>query len=90
MFAAYGTVPVYEAFFRALGWGEAIDPMVQAWRSGDRKLALEKVPEDLIREIFILGDPDAMKARLHEFADRGITTLVLTPIGADLIDELAP
>jgi alkanesulfonate monooxygenase SsuD/methylene tetrahydromethanopterin reductase-like flavin-dependent oxidoreductase (luciferase family) len=90
MFAAYGTVPVYEAFFRSLGWGDAIDPMVQAWRSGDRKLALEKVPEELIREIFILGDPDEMKARLHEFADRGITTLVLTPIGADLIDELAP
>ena len=28
MFAAYATVPVYEAFFRGLGWGEAIDPMV--------------------------------------------------------------
>jgi probable F420-dependent oxidoreductase len=90
MFAAYGTVPVYEAFFRGLGWGDAIDPMVEAWRAGDRKLALERVPEELIREIFILGDPDAMKERLHAFADRGITTLVLTPIGADLIDELAP
>ena len=90
MFAAYGTVPVYEAFFRALGWGEAIDPMVEAWRAGDRKLALEKVPEDLLREIFIFGDPGAMKERLGEFGARGITTLVLTPIGADLIDELAP
>ena len=90
MFAAYGTVPVYEAFFRALGWGEAIDPMVQAWRAGDRKLALQLAPEELLREIFIFGDPDAMKERLHAFAERGITTLVLTPIGADLIDELAP
>jgi probable F420-dependent oxidoreductase len=90
MFAAYGTVPVYEAFFRGLGWGDAIDPMVEAWRAGDRKLALERVPEQLIREIFILGEPEAMKERLHAFADRGITTLVLTPIGADLIDELAP
>ena len=36
MFAAYATVPVYEAFFRWLGWGEAIDPMVEAWRAGDR------------------------------------------------------
>jgi probable F420-dependent oxidoreductase len=90
MFAAYGTVPVYEAFFRALGWGEAIDPMVQAWRAGDRKLALRHVPEELLREIFVFGDPDAMKERLHQFAERGITTLVLTPIGADLIDELAP
>ena len=43
MFAAYATVPVYEAFFRGLGWGEAIDPMVEAWRGGDRKRALELV-----------------------------------------------
>lgn len=91
MFAAYGTVPVYEAFFRALGWGDAIDPMVDAWRAGDRKLALQHVPEDLIREIFILGDPAAMKERLGEFAARGITTLVLTPIGdTELIEALAP
>jgi probable F420-dependent oxidoreductase len=95
MFAAYATVPVYEAFFRALGWGEAIDPMVAAWRSGDRKAALGHVPEDLVREIFVFGDPAAMRARLGEYAARGITTLVLTPIAApddlpDLIDALAP
>ena len=93
MFAAYGTVPVYEAFFRALGWGEAIDPMVEAWRGGDRKLALEKVPEELLREIFILGDPGAMRERLGQYAERGITTLVLTPITdrpAELIEALAP
>jgi probable F420-dependent oxidoreductase len=91
MFAAYGTVPVYEAFFRALGWSEAIDPMIEAWRSGDRKLALERVPEELVREIFVLGEPGAMRERLGLYAERGITTLVLTPIGdTDLIEALAP
>jgi probable F420-dependent oxidoreductase len=90
MFAAYATVPVYEAFFRALGYGEQIDPMVRAWRDGDRKRAVAEVPEALVREIFIFGSPGEMKERLGEFAARGITTLVLTPIGADLIDELAP
>ena len=44
-----------------------------------------------MREIFILGDPAAMKERLGAFAERGITTLVLTPIGdPDLIEALAP
>ena len=90
LFAAYATVPVYEAFFRALGYGEQIDPMVAAWRSGDRKGALALAPEGLLREIFIFGDPAAMKERLGEYVARGITTPVLTPIGADLIDELAP
>jgi probable F420-dependent oxidoreductase len=94
LFAAYGTVPVYEAFFRSLGWGDALDPMVTAWRDGDRQLALERSPDDLIREIFIFGSPDEMKARLDEFEAGGISTFVLTPLcGPEqlpaLIDGLA-
>jgi probable F420-dependent oxidoreductase len=94
MFAAYGTVPVYADFFRWLGWAEKLDPMVEAWRSGDRKRALELVPDDLVREIFVFGEPDAMHERLEEFVAGGISTLILTPItGPDdlprLIDALA-
>jgi alkanesulfonate monooxygenase SsuD/methylene tetrahydromethanopterin reductase-like flavin-dependent oxidoreductase (luciferase family) len=95
MFSAYATVPVYEAFFRWLGWGEAIDPMVRAWRAGEREEARGLAPEDLIREIFIFGTPEEQKARLGEFVQRGITTPVLTPICAPhdlpaMIDALAP
>jgi probable F420-dependent oxidoreductase len=95
MFSAYATVPVYEAFFRWLGWGEAIDPMVEAWRAGDRERAREAAPDELIREIFVFGDAEAQKSRLAQFVERGITTPVLTPICApeDLpatIDALAP
>jgi probable F420-dependent oxidoreductase len=95
MFSAYATVPVYEAFFRWLGWGEAIDPMVEAWRAGDRERAREAAPAELIEEIFVFGSPDEQKARLAQFAERGITTPVLTPICAPadlpaMIDSLAP
>jgi probable F420-dependent oxidoreductase len=95
MFSAYATVPVYEAFFRWLGWGEAIDPMVEAWRAGDRERARAAAPERLIREIFIFGAPEEQKARLGEFVRGGITTPVLTPICAPdelpaTIDALAP
>lgn len=94
MFAAYATVPVYEAFFRWLGWGEAIEPMAEAWHSGERERARELAPEELIREIFIFGDPDAQKERLAEYMRGGITTPVLTPICppeqvAELIGALA-
>jgi len=94
LFAAYGTVPVYEAYFRALGWGEQLDPMVQAWRAGDRGEALRHAPDELIREIFIFGTPAEQKERLAEYAARGITTFVLTPLAPPeslpgLIDALA-
>jgi probable F420-dependent oxidoreductase len=95
MFSAYATVPVYEQFFRWLGWGDAIDPMVDAWNNRQRERARELAPEDLIREIFVFGKPDEQKARLREFVAAGITTPVLTPITDPgqlpaLIDALAP
>src|ERR687888_1536537 len=53
MFCAYATVPVYEQYFRWLGYGEAIDPLVQAWAAGDRKRAIEAAPQELVEDIFV-------------------------------------
>ena len=39
MFSSYITVPVYEAFYRWLGYGEQIDEMVEAWNAKDRQKA---------------------------------------------------
>jgi probable F420-dependent oxidoreductase len=95
MLVAYATVPVYAAFFRWLGWGERIDPMVSAWEAGDRARALELVPDDLVREVFLFGDGDAQRERVREFADGGITTFVLAPVCEPaavpaFIDAMAP
>ena len=49
MFSAYGSVPVYAAFFRWLGWAGQLDPMVEAYEAGDRQRAMELAPEELIR-----------------------------------------
>ena len=95
MLVAYATVPVYTAFFGWLGWGERIEPMVAAWRAGDRARALELVPDELVREIFLFGDAGAQHERLRAFAEGGITTFVLAPICdaarvPEVIDALAP
>jgi probable F420-dependent oxidoreductase len=80
MFAAYATVPVYESFFRWLGYGDAIDPLVDAWRAKDRARAVELAPRDLIEDIFILGDADAQRARLGAYVEGGITCPVVMPV----------
>jgi probable F420-dependent oxidoreductase len=80
MFSAYITVPVYEKFYRWLGYGEQIDPMVDAWKAGDRQAAAAAAPWELIEEMFIFGSPEQMKERLAAFVEGGITTPVLTPI----------
>jgi alkanesulfonate monooxygenase SsuD/methylene tetrahydromethanopterin reductase-like flavin-dependent oxidoreductase (luciferase family) len=103
MFCAYATVPVYEQYFRWLGYGEAIDPMVDAWRGGDRGKALELAPGDLIEDIFVLGDPDAQRERIEVFQDAGVDVpvLLMVPSGGpgeeagaekytQLVNDLAP
>ncbi len=95
MFSSYITVPVYENFYRWLGYGEKIDPMVEAWNAKDRQKAAEEAPWDLIEEMFIFGEPAQMKDRLNAFVDGGITLPVITPITTpdklgELIDALAP
>jgi alkanesulfonate monooxygenase SsuD/methylene tetrahydromethanopterin reductase-like flavin-dependent oxidoreductase (luciferase family) len=95
MFSSYITVPVYEAFYRWLGYGEKIDEMVEAWNAKDRQKAAEVAPWDLIEEMFIFGEPERMRERLGAFVDGGITLPVITPITTpdklgELIDGLAP
>jgi len=95
MLVAYATVPVYTAFFRWLGWSERIDPMLAAWEDGDRRRAVELVPDELVREVFLFGDAAAQRERLQAFAEGGITTFVLTPVCEPhevprFVDELAP
>jgi probable F420-dependent oxidoreductase len=95
MFAAYATVPVYAAYYEWLGWGERLAPMLAAWGEGDRRRALELVPDELVREVFLFGSPEAQRERLARFGDAGITTFVLTPMVAPdrlmpTIDALAP
>jgi alkanesulfonate monooxygenase SsuD/methylene tetrahydromethanopterin reductase-like flavin-dependent oxidoreductase (luciferase family) len=95
MFAAYGSVPVYANFFRWLGWGERLDPMVEAYESGDRQRAAELAPVELMREIFLFGSPDQIRDRLERFTAGGITTCVLSLMAPPeqipgLIDALAP
>ncbi len=80
MFSSYITVPVYTAFYRWLGYGEQIDPMVAAWEGGDRQAAAAAAPWELIEEMFIFGAPEQMKERLAAFVAGGITLPILTPI----------
>jgi len=80
MFSSYITVPVYTAFYRWLGFGEQIDPMVAAWEAGDRQAAAAAAPWELIEDMFIFGSPEQMKERLTVFVDGGITLPILTMI----------
>jgi alkanesulfonate monooxygenase SsuD/methylene tetrahydromethanopterin reductase-like flavin-dependent oxidoreductase (luciferase family) len=95
MFATYATVPVYEAFFRWLGYGDRIDEMVAAWKAKDREAAVAAAPWELIEDTFIFGTPGEMRERLEAYVAGGITLPVVTPVTTpdklgELTEALAP
>jgi probable F420-dependent oxidoreductase len=92
MVAAYLTVPVYTAFHQWLGRGEVIAPMLAAWDSGDRKGALEAIPDELVDDLVIHGEAEYCRERVARYHEAGLDTPVialLAPPGIDLAESIA-
>ena len=72
--AQYLNVPVYAAFHQWLGRGEELQPMWDAWKAGDRKLATESIPESVVRELLITGSPEEIAQHIEQYCANGVTT----------------
>lgn len=93
--AAYLNVPVYAAFHEWLGRGDQLAEMWRLWKEGDRKGALEAIPESLVDELIISGTPEQCREHIDRYVDAGVTTpaIALMPFGIDqraAIRDLAP
>lgn len=93
--AAYLNVPVYAEFHRWLGRGEMLADMWRHWAEGDRKAALEAIPDSLVDELIVWGSPEACRDHIGRYVANGVTTpaLAVMPFGLDLrqaIRDLAP
>ena len=95
--AAYLNVPVYAEFHRWLGRGEVLQPMWDAWKSGDRKAALAAIPDSLVDELIVHGSPERCRATIQRYFDNGVTTssLAIMPFDPELkhwdaVKALAP
>lgn len=91
LITAYLTVPAYAASQRWLGRGAALGPMWDAWERGDRKGALDLVPNEVIDELVVHGSPDACRRGIADYVDNGVTTPVLAilPVGVEIDGALA-
>ena len=89
MIAAYLTVPVYAAFHVWLGRGEVLRPMQDAWAAGDRKKALELIPDEVVDELVVHGPAEACRERVAEYHATGLDTPVIMIVPAPGVDEAA-
>jgi probable F420-dependent oxidoreductase len=93
---AYLTVPAYAAFHEWLGRGDLIRPMQQKWTAGDRRGASAAIPDEVVDDLVVHGDPAACRDRVAQYAQAGLDTPVIMIIPAPGIDvgqavrDLAP
>jgi probable F420-dependent oxidoreductase len=95
MIAAYLNVPVYAAFHDWLGRGPQLEAMWAAWRAGDRKAALEAIPDALVDELILHGPASRVREQVQAYLDAGVTTVTLAVVSAGIdlrkaIRDLAP
>ena len=93
--AAYMTVPVYRAFHEWLGRGEQLQPMWDAWAAGDRKAAVESIPDEVADALVVHGAPEACREKIAAYVEAGVTTPIpaILPVGveaSDAVRMLAP
>jgi probable F420-dependent oxidoreductase len=75
--AGYLTAPPYAAFQRARGRADVLDPLWRAWEVGDRRAAVAAIPDAVVDELVVHGEPVACRTALDAFTAAGATTLVL-------------
>ena len=94
--AAYLNVPVYRAFHEWMGRADALGAHWERWEAGDRKGALEEIPESVVDDLLISGSVDECRAHIDRYFDAGMTTASLSIMpfpGVDVdeaLDGLAP
>jgi probable F420-dependent oxidoreductase len=95
MISSYLTVNAYAEFHRWLGRGDALTPMWDAWREGDRKRANELIPDHVVDELVIHGSFADCREHIARYMEAGVEvpTIAIVPVGVDLVaavEGLAP
>jgi probable F420-dependent oxidoreductase len=75
--ARYLSVPGYAEFQRWLGRGDLLEPMWQAWASGDRAGAAAAVPDSVVDELVVHGTAEKCRDGLAAFTASGVTVPVV-------------
>jgi probable F420-dependent oxidoreductase len=74
MIAEYLNVPVYAAFHEWLGRGDALRPMWDSWKAGDRAGATEAIPDEVLDQLVVHGSPEECAEHVQRYVDAGVTT----------------
>ena len=78
----------YHTLATRYGYGAAADRIQELYLSGDKDSAVKAVPNELVRDISLIGTRGFVKERLAAFREAGVTALNVVPIAATPADRI--
>lgn len=80
----------YNNLYRRYGFGDTVDAVEEAWRKGDRDRARSLIPDAVIEDMCVVGDPATAPAQFASFQELGVDVpIVRFPDGVDSTQALA-
>jgi F420-dependent oxidoreductase-like protein len=78
----------YHTLATRYGYGPQADRIQELYLAGDKAGAAKVVPDELARDISLIGTPSFVKERLAAFREAGVTTLNVVPIAETPADRI--
>ena len=70
------------------GYGDVADHIQDLYLAGKKTEAIDAVPDDLVRNVSLVGPRGYVKERIAAYAEGGATTLLLQPLSGDRRESL--
>jgi len=73
----------YHNLATSYGYGDVANHIQDLYLDGKKAEAIEAVPDELVRNMSLVGPRGFVKERLAAYAEAGVTTLLLQPLSGD-------
>lgn len=70
----------YHALATSYGYGAQADRIQELYLAGDKEAAAKAVPDELVRDVSLIGSAGFVKERVAAFREAGVTALNVVPI----------
>ncbi|MEU4842661.1 LLM class F420-dependent oxidoreductase [Nocardia testacea] len=78
----------YHTLATRYGYGAAADRIQELYLAGRKDEATQAVPDELVRDISLIGPAGYVKERVAAFAEAGVTVLNVAPLAATPADRI--
>ncbi|WP_067666337.1 LLM class F420-dependent oxidoreductase [Nocardia miyunensis] len=78
----------YHTLATKYGYGDAANRIQELYLAGEKEAAAKTVPDELVRDISLIGSVGFVKERVAAFAEAGVTVLNVAPMAETAADRV--